>query len=118
MVYYHCQGEIGSERQHPILGLEISPLENLKKFFTNPLTNRPRCDTIKAQREDETLTETFRSADERTICYGKGTLQKTPCQFRKSGTPMRLKPARQEKLPRGSRQVSSRKNIRLDKKNA
>ena len=68
--------------------------EGSKKNAKNPLTNRPSCDTIKAQREDETLTETFRSADERTICYGKGTLQKTPCQFRKNGTPMRLKPIR------------------------
>lgn len=66
----------------------------LKKSFQNLLTNCQSCDTIKAQREDETLTETFRSVDERTIYYGKDTLQKTPCQFRKSGTPMRLKPIR------------------------
>ena len=87
-----------------------------KKLLKNLLTNALKYDTIRAQREDETLTETFRSVDERTIYYGKDTLQKTPCQFRKSGTPMRLKLTRQEKLSRGSRQVSSRKNIRLDKK--
>ena len=98
------------------MGDEVHRVKKVRKKKNSLLTNPLECDIIKAQREDETLTETFRSVDERTIYYGRDTLQKTPCQFRKSDTPMRLKLTRQEKLSRGSRQVSSRKNIRLGKK--